>query len=494
MSLIKQNIKQLFVLFVVLAQFYTVAQVPMEKVLVEMGTATWNAACASEVQIINQMKDNGLQISVVNYHLNDPFANQYANQRASYYNIQNLPFPVVGGQLAEIGNYDDYLSLYNESFNTPSSFSISANGQFSEDTLILDVSIEKLAAYESDLITVYLAITESNIEVEWQGLDEVNEVERGMAPDGNGLNLDFSNTSIVNVSGKILFERDWNPENMELVVFIQDDTTNQILQCHSQLVPNFAPLPVHAFFQLEDTLSCLHEYVVYQNLSTGDVENVQWYFSGGTPNESNDYNPQIQYNETGAFQVELIVSNSISSDTLRIAEYINVRALPTVTFNLLPDFCHNQIIYQLTEGSPEGGNYFGLFVDTGYFHPEESGLGSHPIHYTYMDSETGCSDTLDQDAMVYFCESLNELSENPLEFPFHISKSSNSLLFQEKPNNSIPINKLQIYSIKGDLLFEKSFTANEEKGAYFLTSLNNPLLIIRVLTLEKTYLFKYQLM
>ena len=482
----------MLIIILVLHQAFVYSQIPMEKVLVELGTATWSSACANEVQMINQMKDDDLQISIINYHLNDPFANQYANQRASFYNIQNLPFSVIGGKEVIIGDYTSYLSYYNESFNTSSSFSISSAGHFSEDTLILNLSIEKIANYESDTISLYLAITESNIEIEWQGLTEVNEVERIMSPNGNGEALDFSNSSILNFTKKILFSSDWNPQNMEMIAFIQNDTSKDILQCHAQSIPNFAPLPVHAIFKVEDTLACVNQTVSFQNLSTGDVESIQWLFNGGNPSSSTDYHPNIQYNEAGVYDVSLAVSNSISTDTLVISDYMYIQELPEISLSAFPEFCHNEVYYQLTEGSPFGGNYFGLFVDTGYFHPETAGLGDHPIFYALQDEETGCSDTLSQNAHVYFCELIKEQSLNKKnDFPFVISREINNLILTKKTNAPYVINSIQIFTLEGKVLINNdSPTQGVKKYQFYLPSNNHPI-IIRVLTPNEVFKSKY---
>jgi len=491
MTFIKQYIKQSIFFILSCLQLFVFSQVPMEKVLVEMGTATWSSACAAEVQMIEQMKADDLQISVINYHLNDPFANQYANQRASFYSIQNLPFPLVGGQEVEIGNYSSYNEKYTESINTLSAFEIAVSGHFSEDTLIMDLSIDKVASYESDLISMYLVLTESDIEMDWHGLTEVDDVERDMSPDGNGQSLDFSNASNLNYTKKILFSRNWNPEKMDIVVFIQNDTGKKVLQCHSQPVPDFAPLPVHAFFQVADTIACVNESIAFQNLSTGDVENVHWIFNGGTPNQSTDYHPNIQYETEGVFTVSLAVSNSISTDTLIIEEFMNIQALPSISFNPLPDFCSDQDYYKLIEGNPSGGQYFGLFVDTGYFFPVEAGIGDHSIFYSIQDEETGCSDTLSQNAFVYVCESVGEQIPNNNSISFILSKENNQYHLQQNQNPVLEINSIRVYSLSGQLISESKFRGKAQKIYDFSVMSNNPYLIIHVLSGKKVFVIKY---
>lgn len=47
------------------------------------------------------------------------------------------------------------------------------------------------------------------------------------------------------------------------------------------------------------------------------------------------------------------------------------------------DFCLNSSIYQLIEGTPNGGTYFGPGVDNGFFDPSLSGPGIFEIAYDY---------------------------------------------------------------------------------------------------------------
>lgn len=55
-----------------------------------------------------------------------------------------------------------------------------------------------------------------------------------------------------------------------------------------------------------------------------------------------------------------------------------------VSFNLNQnDFCLNSSIYQLIEGTPNGGVYFGPGVDNGFFDPSLSGPGIFEIAYHY---------------------------------------------------------------------------------------------------------------
>ena len=482
--------KQLLGVFLLLVTIIGSSQVPMEKVLVEMGTATWNMDCSQEVQIIEQMKDNDLEIVVLNYHLNDNFANQFANQRASYYDMQGLPYPVVGGLEAIVDDYNSYLNLYNEAINTPSSFIITQSAVFSEDSLLINVEIEKVTEYFDHEMKVYIAVSETNIPYNWFANSDVDDVERAMAPDGNGLDLDFSESNTLTFNTKILFLENWNLQEMSLVVFIQDNENHKILQCVTQGITDFAPLPVHANFAVEDTLICGKEYIHFQNLSTGGIESSHWFLTGGSPNESTDFEPHIQYPQSGAFEVKLAVANSVSTDTLTIENFIHVKELPEMSFDAFPDFCHDEEGYFLIEGHPEGGQYLGDFVDIGYFYPEQAGVGSHEIRYTTLHEESNCRDTISQEAIVDYCEGLREIHQAE-SFPLLIHKINNRIFLSQKSSSKEIIQKIQIINLNGSLLYDQVFDNYSEVSINFFLPANNPILIFYVITTKGKYFLKY---
>lgn len=431
----------------------------MEKVLIEMGTATWNNACANEVLILEELKNQGLEIAVVNYHLNDPFANQYSNDRASYYNIQSVPYPIIHGSHIINGDIQNYMNAYEVAINTNASFVISADGSFLGDTLFIEVVVQKIADYESDEIKLHLALNESNIVYEWLQHDDVDDVERKMSPDAEGSDLDFSNSDTETIYLEAVIEENWNPAEMELIAFIQNDTSKQVLQCHSVAFTEFSPLPVHAFFQADDTVVCRKQFVAFDNYSTGDVESIEWFFEGGIPEISTEEFPEVKYNEAGAFDVRLIVSNSISLDTTLKENYIEVKELPAIGFAPIPDFCHDDPPYELTEGWPEEGNYFGLFVDTGYFHPMTAGPGTYTVYFAYQDEDTMCSDTLSQTAIVDLCNTVKDIGDSKGVIWFWEGQQIR-VKFREDLYSSKK--QILLYNTLGQLIKESSFKNNNE--------------------------------
>lgn len=467
--------RKFIIIFVVFISYSSFSQVAVENVLIEMGTATWNNGCANEVSVLEELKNQGLDIIIVNYHLNDPFANQYSNARASYYGMQSVPYSVVQGNHILSGDIQNYLNAYQEAIDLNSSFVITANGNFLGDTLFLEVEVQKVADYQSDEIKLHVVLNESNIEFDWLQHDEVNDVERSMSPTANGSDLDFSDSETQTFDLEIILEDQWNPSEMEVIAFIQNDTSKQVLQCHSILMTEFSPLPVHAFFQTGDTIICSKETVAFENYSTGDVETYEWYFEGGTPETSSDEFPIVKYNEAGEFDVRLIVSNSISLDTTLKEDYIRIKELPAMGFAPLPEFCHDDPPYELSEAWPKEGNYFGMHVDTGYFHPEIAGPGEYNIYFTYEDEETTCSDTLSQAALVELCNSVKEINKQETIQWFWFKNR----LKLELPEDLLKLQtKIFVYDISGrQFLMQETF--NSEVVLDIPPQINQIILVVK---------------
>ena len=63
--------------------------------------------------------------------------------------------------------------------------------------------------------------------------------------------------------------------------------------------------------------------VTFTDISTGNPVSWTWSFPGGNPSTSTLQNPEITYPEKGTFNVQLIISNGASTDTLEKINYID---------------------------------------------------------------------------------------------------------------------------------------------------------------------------
>ncbi len=87
----------------------------------------------------------------------------------------------------------------------------------------------------------------------------------------------------------------------------------------------YDPEELTAFFSAEERTLVIGQEAVFSNFSSGNIIDYKWYFEGGLPEQSELKNPgDIQYQKAGSFDVRLIVSNELNSDTLILENYINV--------------------------------------------------------------------------------------------------------------------------------------------------------------------------
>ncbi|MFW5706114.1 MAG: GEVED domain-containing protein, partial [Bacteroidota bacterium] len=147
--------------------------------------------------------------------------------------------------------------------------------------------------------------------------------------------------------------------------------------------------------------------VQFTDQSQGDVTGWEWEFPGGNPSTSTEANPVVSYPVGGDFDVTLTVYNQVVTESVTYPDFITVHALPIVQFSEINDMCINWPAYELVEGSPEGGAYSGPGVTDGWFYPEEAGLGTHTLTYTYTD-ENGCENFAGQTVYVDACTGIAE--------------------------------------------------------------------------------------
>lgn len=182
---------------------------------------------------------NGQDVAVINYHDggNDPFQNVYSNSRVSYYGMQGSPTAWFDGGNTVVGGnhtnsmYSTYLPKYNQRINIPCYFALDMEG-ISSGMIDYELSftIEKESGAPTENLVLHVAVTESDIAYNWQGMNEVNQVERLMAPDQFGTPLDFSGGDILELNVYFSMDQSWENENCDVVAFIQNTESKEIMQ------------------------------------------------------------------------------------------------------------------------------------------------------------------------------------------------------------------------------------------------------------------------
>ena len=215
------------------------AQVERDMVILEIATGTWCYYCPGSSMGADDLIANGHNVAVIEYHQYlglESYANIYSDARFNYYEMLGCPTAVFDGIiLLAAGDpsyslYEDYLPRYNVRSAVPSSFNIDLSGEEIGLDYAVSVTANKVAPTSSTNIVLHLVLTESQIAEEWQGQTELNFVERLMIPDQYGTALDFSTGDIQTVNLEFTLDPEWASSNCELVAFIQDNDSKEILQ------------------------------------------------------------------------------------------------------------------------------------------------------------------------------------------------------------------------------------------------------------------------
>jgi len=320
-----------FMLFVLVV---SAQQIDRNLVLLEIGTGTWCVNCPAAARGADQLHANGDPVAIIENHNGDAYANTYSNTRNAYNGVPGYPTAnfdgswgsVIGGSYG--GNmYSSYLTKVNQRIQIQTSFDIEIFGSYTGNDYDIIVRVTKVADYSGTNLKVRLALTESHIQQNWQGMTELNFVNRLMVPDANGTLVTF--TSIgqsIDVPLSFTFDNSWDIDHCELVAFIQDDGSKEALNAETEMITDVQPaIPVADF-----SGSPLSGYpplsVDFTNLSTGLIDTYDWTFGDG--NTSIVENPTNEYTNPGTYTVSLTVTGTGGSDTETKTEYIDVIPLP----------------------------------------------------------------------------------------------------------------------------------------------------------------------
>ncbi|MCX6277203.1 MAG: C25 family cysteine peptidase [Bacteroidetes bacterium] len=108
-----------------------------------------------------------------------------------------------------------------------------------------------------------------------------------------------------------------------------DDTIRLVVTAYNNIpyqsylpVDEVIILPVSASFSGTPERVLPGQTVNFADTSSGTVISREWSFPGGTPSSSSEKNPVVTYDARGVFDVQLIVGNGITYDTLMKSEYI----------------------------------------------------------------------------------------------------------------------------------------------------------------------------
>lgn len=211
--------------------------VARECVLFEVFTGVNCPYCPAAANGIGQMLDEGLAIAPVAYHTSAFSTPLYytteTNARANYYSITSYPtlkadgiLSVSGGGSASQSMYSTYLNRYNQRINQPSPFTIDLSYGPDEGNLCrVNCTVTQVGECSGSNVRVFIALTQCNIDVSWQGMQGLHHVCRDMIPTQMGT---VFTGQTMNISET--FELNYPKEDCYLTAWVQDYTTKEVYQ------------------------------------------------------------------------------------------------------------------------------------------------------------------------------------------------------------------------------------------------------------------------
>ncbi|MFZ4547281.1 MAG: T9SS type A sorting domain-containing protein [Bacteroidales bacterium] len=121
---------------------------------------------------------------------------------------------------------------------------------------------------------------------------------------------------------------------------------------------------VMAGFSASLSSVCAGQQVQFTNSSLGSNLAFSWFFEGGTPATSTLANPLVTYNTPGSYDVKLIATNTITSDTLLKTDFIQVISIPAIPATPTGSIsaCSNLVYQYVTAVVPFATSYTWLLT------------------------------------------------------------------------------------------------------------------------------------
>jgi len=258
-------------------------------------------------------------VAVLEHHVASSgggFTNIYSQARITYYGISGIPNSffdgitnVLGGST---GTYSQFLTKYNQRIDVSSHFTIQLNGNHTGLNYDVIATIEKVGTYTGANPVFQFAISESNLS--YSG-DVYNHVTRLLAPNANGTTVNFTSGSVQTVTLDFNVGASWNLSNCEIVAFLQNNSTKEVLQTVKLPINDLqgmaadaallgvSNLPVGAcsgfvnpVLQMKNLSSInVTSAVIKYSLNNGILANYNWSGNLGTNQVQNISLPQMTY-------------------------------------------------------------------------------------------------------------------------------------------------------------------------------------------------------
>jgi thiol-disulfide isomerase/thioredoxin len=204
-------------------------------------TATWCQYCPGAARGIDELDARAFDSVVcIAYHASnsgDPYYNADAATRASYYHLTGYPTVRLDGYDSVVGGvhtgtmYPTYREMFDARRSVASPLEIEASTTYDSSSRTGELTaVLKNTTGSAVSGQLQVAVVENHIYYPWQGMDSLQFVEREMLPNASGEAVTIPASDSLVKTRDFTLTSGWVAGNCEIVVFVQNNTTKEILQ------------------------------------------------------------------------------------------------------------------------------------------------------------------------------------------------------------------------------------------------------------------------
>ena len=484
----------LIVLAIVVSALVYGQQAERQQVVLEIGTGVWCVYCPGAAMGADDLLNSGADVAVIKYHSGDMYANSFSSARLSFYGISSFPTAKFDGTLTVAGGsasssmYGQYLARYNTRKSTPTSFELSFDATTQGNASQISINVEKVFAYTGTNLVVHFVLTETNIPHNWFNQQYVKNVARLMSPGASGTPVNFSSSNTQTVNLNFTLNPAWVKENLELIAFIQDMSTKEILQAGKIMFAEFSTPD-----KQEEVIVCHSHPVTFTGQGMYNTSEWFWTFPGGIPETSADQTVEVSYPAPGVYDVMLTISDGINSHTYVKKNHVTVVEWPDAP--MIPAGPEVVDLYYVTSSDyeteiiPEALAYMWMLS------PEDAGTlvqNDHLATVTWNHEFLGqaylsvkitgdlCDSDFSEELEIDVTNSVGISNLSGMEtISFFPNPSKGVLHFQIPADYQKDLNNIRIFDLTGKMVWQynettipKSFTADLshlQSGVYLLS-------------------------
>ncbi len=265
--------RRLFLLFSILATAFALnaQNIDRKMVLLEIGTGTWCPYCPGAAMGADDLIENGKSVAVIEYHGGDEYETTNGGNRLNWYGVTAYPTSIFDGLLKYEGGsasnslYTAFLPKYNQRIDTKTHIDLDLMGEVAGLGYTIKATVTRDENLNDHSNNIFVVVTESEIEQAWQGQSHLNFVQRLMVNGSQGTPIDWANGEEQELEFSFTRDMVWNIMHTEIIVFVQDMDTKEVLQ--AQKMPLSSILPEN-----ENDLSVMATSNVPENNSIGYLE------------------------------------------------------------------------------------------------------------------------------------------------------------------------------------------------------------------------------